>query len=89
MNIGEHIDVWRRADDVLWRIGPDRVLVRRVGGDGLDLIGTTALVWVALELPRAISELHVELADVVASAGEIDRALAAMAAQFLVVGGRL
>ena len=33
---------WEREPNVVWRLGPDRVLVRRVGGDGLELIGAVA-----------------------------------------------
>ncbi len=54
---------WCRADDVLWRIGADRVLARVVGSDAVDLIGAAALVWVALDEPGTISEIRDRLAD--------------------------
>ena len=55
--------VYARAPNVVWRLGPDRVLVRRVGGDGLDLLGPAALVWIALESPLTHSELASEVGE--------------------------
>lgn len=45
-----------RRDDVVWRLGPDRVIVRRVTPipgteDCVDLFGSAALAWVAAERP--------------------------------------
>lgn len=57
-------DRWARAPRVLWRLAPDRVLVRIVGGDGLDLTGLAALVWVALDEPRRLDALCDELSTV-------------------------
>jgi hypothetical protein len=49
---------YSRAPDVVWRLGPDRVLVRRVGGQGEDaaaeLMGAAALVWVVLDEPATV-----------------------------------
>ena len=47
--------VYSRAPGVVWRLGPDRVLVRRIGAHGddaaADLLGEAALVWIALDEP--------------------------------------
>ena len=45
--------VYSRAPDVVWRLGPDRVLVHFVGSDGRaqDLQGAAALVWISLDAP--------------------------------------
>lgn len=55
--------MFMRATDVLWRLGGDRVVARRIGGDGIDLLGPTALVWIALDSPRASNELCDDLAE--------------------------
>ncbi len=56
-----------RSDGVVWRLAPDRVLVRRLGdlsANGCaDLIGLAAAVWVGLDEPASIAELHSRLAD--------------------------
>ena len=53
-----------RADDLVWRLARDRVLVRRVGDHGdtaaIDLLGAAAVVWVAAEQPLTPDELAVE-----------------------------
>lgn len=58
---------YRRPDDVVWRLAPDRVLVRRVGDlsdDGCaDLLGLAAEVWVGLDEPASIAELRARLAE--------------------------
>jgi hypothetical protein len=59
--------VHERAADVLWRAGPDRVLTHRVGADADEaageLIGTVALVWLALDEPATATQLADRLAD--------------------------
>lgn len=55
--------MFARASDVLWRLGGDRVVARRIGGESVDLLGPTALVWMALDSPRASTELRHELAE--------------------------
>ena len=59
--------VFRRGGGVVWRLAPDRVLVRRVGdlsADGCaDLIGLAAALWVGLDEPTSISELESRLAE--------------------------
>ncbi len=67
------VDQLRRRPDVVWRLGPDRVLVRRIGEEGLDLMGAAALVWIALDRPQPIAALEDELR---ASAGDVDVASA-------------
>jgi hypothetical protein len=51
--------VYSRAPDVVWRLAPGRVLVRRVGGHGEDaaaeLFGEAALAWIALDEPGTIA----------------------------------
>jgi hypothetical protein len=63
--------VFVRAANVVWRIAPDRVLVRHVvdgqhGGDSgvdsgvdsaADLMGAAALVWVALDEPATAVQI--------------------------------
>jgi hypothetical protein len=55
---------YTRADDLVWRLARDRVLVRRVGDHGdtaaSDLIGAAAVVWVAAEEPLTLEELATE-----------------------------
>ena len=50
-----------RCRDVLWRMGGDRVVVRRLCADGLDLIGAAAMLWAALDQPRSLQDLCAEL----------------------------
>jgi hypothetical protein len=50
--------VYARAPDVVWRLAPDRVLVRRIGAPDLqaqDLHGAAALVWISLDEPGTMS----------------------------------
>ena len=53
-----------RADDLVWRLARDRVLVRRVGVHGdtaaIDLLGAAAVVWVAAEEPLTPDALAAE-----------------------------
>ena len=70
-----------RRSDVVWRLGPDRVLARRIGSDGLDLVGAAALVWVALDEPTDLEGLSAELCglsdepiDVAAAVAELEAA---------------
>lgn len=52
--------VYSRASGVVWRLGPDRVLVRRVDvpdGDPRDLQGAAALVWIALDEPGTMTQV--------------------------------
>jgi hypothetical protein len=62
---------WGRSADVLWRLGPDRVLVRRVGDGGLDLLGVASMVWITLESPHTLDEVTRELRDVEPSIDEV------------------
>ena len=53
--------VYGRSPGVVWRQGPDRVLVRRIdtpGGDPRELHGTAALVWISLDEPGTRSEVQ-------------------------------
>jgi hypothetical protein len=46
--------IYSRAPDVVWRLGPDRVLVRRVRvpeRQPRELQGAAALVWLTLDEP--------------------------------------
>ena len=53
---------YRRADDVLWRRASDRVLVRRVRGECLDVMGAAAVIWLALDRALSADELATALA---------------------------
>ena len=58
--------VYSRAPDVVWRLGPDRVLVRRVGGkadDAAEFTGEAAFIWIAMDEPGSIPELEARLAS--------------------------
>ncbi len=65
--MGEHELVVRRADDVVWRCAPDRVITLRVGDRsdqaGNELFGAAAMVWLALDEPGTSHELAERLAD--------------------------
>ncbi len=77
---------YRRARRALWRQGPDRILTRLVGGEALELLGVSALVWVALDTPRTGNQLTDELAEFTDSP-TIDPVLADMIARRLVEVG--
>jgi ribosomal protein S12 methylthiotransferase accessory factor YcaO len=53
--------IYSRAPDVVWRLGPDRVLVRRISASGddaaADLLGDAALIWIALDEPATAEVL--------------------------------
>lgn len=52
--------IYSRAPGVVWRLGPDRVLVRRVDGahrETLDVHGAAALVWISLDEPGTRTQL--------------------------------
>lgn len=66
---------YARVERAVWRQGPDRVLVARLDGDDTELLGAAALVWLALDEPRAATELVDELAEFGASAAEVADAL--------------
>lgn len=73
-----------RAQDLLWRVAPDCILVRRLDDPGdaiLELVGGAALVWLALDEPRTVAELAAGF-DV--EADNVRQALDALAAQGLV-----
>ncbi|TPW15168.1 MAG: hypothetical protein FD127_945 [Acidimicrobiaceae bacterium] len=72
-----------RGDDVLWRLGPGQVVVRRVGYPGLDLAGLAAMVWLALDEPSTASEI----ADVVAGLEGTDVAAIVAAVEELIAVG--
>ncbi len=69
---------YRRRVDVLWRLADDRVVARRISGDGLDLVGAAAMVWVALDQGRVAGDVLFELqtSDPSASTQHVDQALA-------------
>ena len=52
---------YERTPPVVWRLGPDRVLVRSVGGQSLDLLGAAAMVWIVLEGSCTLSEMEGEI----------------------------
>ena len=73
---GAATDEFVRCPQVLWRQGPDRVLVRRVSGEALDLLGAAALVWVALDGRRTAAQLLDELGEFGLDAVTLDSTLA-------------
>jgi hypothetical protein len=60
----------------LWRTGADRILVRRVGDEALELTGAAALVWSSLGAPHDAEMLVQRLSE----AGEDHDALTLRAA---------
>lgn len=65
--------VYARSPDVLWRLGPDRVLVRRVSvpeGQSWDLGGAAALVWISLDEPGTSSDVMARIAAAGLEAGQ-------------------
>jgi hypothetical protein len=54
---------YARAPRVLWRRGDDRLLVRRVGDEALELTGVAAFVWSTLDAPRDVDFLSRHLVD--------------------------
>ena len=77
----------RRSTNVVYRVGSNQVIVRKVGsGDtALALFGTAAAVWVALDEPATIRELSRRIHDIGARAPAIEEALRLLTAEQLVV----
>ena len=65
-----------RVTDVVWRSGPDRVLIQRIGGPpdvaAIDLLGDVAFTWIALDTPATLSELGARLADAGIDVADLD-----------------
>lgn len=58
-------EIHSREPKVVWRLGPDRVLVRRVDGadgDTHELHGAAALVWIALDEPGTVADVTARMA---------------------------
>ena len=58
---------------MLWRLGPDRVLVRRPWptegqDDAADLLGLAAMIWLVLDEPGTLGEIELRLVE----AGDAD-----------------
>lgn len=68
--------VYSRLPEVVWRIGPDRVLVHPVGAlpesEVKELLGPVALVWLALDEPCTVGELADRLGDAGLEHTELD-----------------
>ncbi len=65
---GESVE-FARHGEVLWRLAPDRVLVRRLwpmsGRDeAADLLGMAALTWMVLDEPGTLTDVVDRLSDV-------------------------
>ena len=77
---------YSRAPDVVWRLGPDRVLVHSVGADRRtrDLQGVAAFVWISLDEPGTRAQVVARLteSEIVADA---DKAINLLVASGLVV----
>jgi hypothetical protein len=59
---------YARHVQVLWRLGPDRVLVRRPwpteGQDeAADFLGLAAMIWLVLDEPGTLGEIELRLAE--------------------------
>lgn len=65
-----------RVTDVVWRSGPDRVLIQRIDGPpevaAIDLLGEVAFTWIALDTPATRSELEARLADAGIGVADLD-----------------
>ena len=65
-----------RAVDVVWRFGPDRVLLQRVGGPrevaAVDLIGDVAFTWIALDAPATRNQLATRLVEAGIDVADLD-----------------
>jgi hypothetical protein len=84
--------VYSRSPGVVWRLGPDRVLVRRVDASGgsesvdrasrphemVELVGAVALVWAALDEPATERELEERLRQAGAETGDLGGEVAAL-----------
>ncbi len=81
---------YTRCTGLVWRLGPDRVLLRRVGGGTsgggvgggggvpaeAELTGAAAVVWLALDGPRGTDELRAELVSAGSAAPNDELAVA-------------
>ena len=76
---------YTRATNVLWRNAPDRVLVRRIGHDGVDLIGLAAIIWIALDTPTTLLDLQSELSALLDDPIDVVGTLEALVADGLIV----
>ena len=67
---------YTRADNLVWRSGPDRVLLQHIEGPletaATDLLGDVAYVWLALDTPATRAELAERLADADVSVTDLD-----------------
>ena len=81
---------YRQARGVVWRLGPDRVLLHRIGvlpaEAALELSGPVALVWIALDEPGNADEIVERVSEGHADFG-LDRDSAICDVQRLVDAG--
>jgi hypothetical protein len=60
-------DIYARTVDVVWRSGPDRVLLHRIGwsseSKAIELTGLVAFIWLAVDEPATFDELVERLVD--------------------------
>jgi len=58
---------YSRRTDLVWRSGPDRILLHRVDGPAetasTELSGPVAFVWLALDEPATVEQLISRLAE--------------------------
>ena len=59
---------YARDQQVLWRLGPDRVLVRQPWlteghEQSADLLGLAAMIWLVLDEPGTLDEIERRLAE--------------------------
>ena len=78
--------VYSRVPDVVWRLGPDRVLVRRVGADrgAQDLQGVAALAWISLDEPGTTAQVGARFSES-GVVGDAEAAIQMLLASELVV----
>ena len=60
--------IYTRATGVVWRVGPDRVLLHRSGVEpdaaAIELTGLVAYAWIALDEPATIAQIVDRLNEV-------------------------
>lgn len=86
---------YARLTQVVWRLAPDRVLVRRVWPEigreeAADLLGSAAMVWIALDQPGTAQDIIDRLAEVdqVVELGDLETTLRQLIEHGWIVRGR-
>jgi hypothetical protein len=76
----------RRGEGVLWRTGHDRVMVRPIGRNTLDLGGAATAIWLALDQPTTVEHLRLTFESLTGGQllADFDRALDQLLADRLI-----